>query len=428
MKCFQDKYISIASRVKALYYLCKIAGLAPFSIIVNPKDAVETIDIDAHLNVLSVAWSLLVFCMLLTGTVYYCVVMVSKTSATAHHITAFMVSFPMSMLMALLSILFNLTANRRKFSELFKKLNFIDVALFKYDVSSSDKWFKVEMGLLLFVLIPWLCVDSWLWGHRMGLVGEGTLRMSHLIQFLVIMQFCKFTQFLRHILKLLNRALSSSVEDGEKRLSVIRKEVLNNKCTSRVSTDIRPIIDCLPAPSSLTSVEDTSEDKNISDKLIKTCDLLGIRRTYGLIYDAAECVDSIYGPSVLLEFVRNILAVIVNMFLLIVHLRSPTEKCGLYEFSGLCWIVFFIFRQVAIIVSCHLTMSEACKLQDNVQRALLRHHVSPEALEQLKMFSVQLAVNTIKFTAFGFFTLNLSTLSTFFASVITYIVVLAQFN
>jgi hypothetical protein len=82
---------------------------------------------------------------------------------------------------------------------------------------------------------------------------------------------------------------------------------------------------------------------------------------------------------------------------------------------------------VAIIALCHMAMSDAHKLQDNVQSGLLRQHVNTDALEQLKM-SVQLTVNGIKFTAFGIFTLNLATLFTFIASVIKYIVVLAQLN
>jgi len=95
-------------------------------------------------------------CALLKVTVLYCFVVVSNRSAAAHYITAFVVSFPMSMLIALLAILLNLTANQRKFSKLLRKLNCIDIVLFKYDRSRTNKWFKVEMGLVLFILIPWL--------------------------------------------------------------------------------------------------------------------------------------------------------------------------------------------------------------------------------------------------------------------------------
>jgi hypothetical protein len=428
MKCFEEKYIGIVSRVKVFYYLCKIVGLVPFSFVVNPKDGVESVNTNKHSNVLSVTWSMLVFSMLLVGTVLYCVVMVSKRITTAHYITAFMVSFPMSMFMALMAILLNLTVNQRKFSELLKKLNSIDMAVFKCDGPRSNKWFKVEMGLILFVLVPCLCIDSWLWRHRMGLIGEGTLRMSHLIQLLVIIQFCKLTQFMRYSLKVLNRVLCVSVEGGEGRFCITGGKNVDNKCTRVDSTDIKPTTDQLPVSNTLTNIEDISEIQIISGKRLEVCNLIDIRIIYGQIYDAVECVNSIYGPSVLLEFVRNILSVIVNMLLMIVHLRTPTETAGLFEVSGMCWIVFFIFRNVAIIVSCHVAMSEARNLQDSVQRALLRQHVNTGTLKQLKLFSMQLKVNRIKFTAFGFFTLDLATLSTFIASVITYTVVLAQLD
>jgi hypothetical protein len=74
-----------------------------------------------------------------------------------------------------------------------------------------------------------------------------------------------------------------------------------------------------------------------------------------------------------------------------------------------------------------MAMSESHKLQDNVHRALLRQHVSTDALEQLKTL-LQLTVNGTEFRAFVFFTLHLATLSTFIASVMKYIVVLAQLN
>jgi hypothetical protein len=127
----------------------------------------------------------------------------------------------MSMLMALLAILLNLTANQQKFSKLLSKLNCIHIILFKYDRPRTNKWFKVEMCLVLFILIPWLCVDSWLWEHRMGLEGDGTLRVTHFVQFLVIMQLCKLTQFLRYSLKTLNGVLCACVIYGEGRLFIL---------------------------------------------------------------------------------------------------------------------------------------------------------------------------------------------------------------
>jgi hypothetical protein len=228
-------------------------------------------------------------------------------------------------------------------------------------------------------------------------------------------------------LETLNGAIRACVVEGGGRLYITEKEFLN-KSTKMSSIDIKPTTDSVPAPIPLADIEDISEHKLISEKRLNVCNFLQIRRMYGHIYDAVECLNSIYGLSVLLELVRNIMSVIVNMLYIIVHLSTSNEKTSQYHFSVLCWIAFFIFREFVIIVSCHMAMCEAHKLQDNVQRALLRQNVTTDLLEQLKMFSVQLTVNGINFTAFGFFTLNLATLYTFIASLITYIIVLVQLN
>jgi hypothetical protein len=277
-----------------------------------------------------------------------------------------------------------------------------------------------------------MCIDTWLWRERMGITVEATLRLSHLIQFLIVIQFCVLTKFVQQSLNNLNKALTTSVEYEYERY-VTAKECLNNQCSDVSSINIISVLERLPTTHNLTGVEHVSQQKVISDKAIKACTLLEIRCMYGRIYEAVGCINSIYGFSLLLELTRNVVSVIVNVLLIMKFLRNPMEESTLYFYYShlysilaTFWILIYIFREMAITVSCHMTTSEAKKIQDNVQCILLRQRVRTEILEQLKMFSTQLTVNRIEFTAFGFFTLNLSTLSTFIASVITYIVVLDQ--
>jgi hypothetical protein len=429
----QANYVGIISSVKPLYFLCKIAGLVPFSFSVNLETGAEIINTNIYSNILSVAWSLLIFFVLFGGTIHHCFVIISSRNLTAFYITAYMVSFPLTILMSKLAILLNLTLNRQKISDLWKKLNDIDIALLQYGGPRKNIWFKVEMALLLLILLPWMCVDAWLWAGRMSFFGEATLRLSHLVQFLVVIQFCKLTQFLRRSLKILNKALSVNIDKELKTCLITAKEYPNNRYTKVNSIDITPVIDHVSTPHILADVEDISQDNVTSNTFTKVCNLLKIRCIYGQIYEAVDYVNSIYGLSMLLECVRNILAVIVNMFQITTILRNPTEQSIIYgrpsyvfTFLGACWIVIFISREAAITFSCHMATSEAKKIQDNVQIILLHQNIGTETLEQLKLFSTQLTTNTIKFTAFGFFTLSLSTFSTFIASVITYIVVLEQ--
>jgi len=50
----------------------------------------------------------------------------------------------------------------------------------------------------------------------MGSIEEGTLRVTHFFQFLVIVFFCKLTQFLRYSLKTLSGVLCVCVSSMEK--------------------------------------------------------------------------------------------------------------------------------------------------------------------------------------------------------------------
>jgi hypothetical protein len=112
----------------------------------------------------------------------------------------------------------------------------------------------------------------------MGLIGEVILRMSHFIQFLVIVQFCKLNQFLRHSLETLNEALLACVIAGG-RLCISGKEFLN-KSTKMSYIDIKPTIDNLPARSALGDIEVNSEKQLFSEKWPNVCNFLEIRRMY----------------------------------------------------------------------------------------------------------------------------------------------------
>jgi hypothetical protein len=429
-----EDYVGILSSVKPLYYLCKIAGLVPFSFSVNIETGAETISTDAYSNKLSVAWSLVILLVLLGGTVRHWFVIMSSMHVTALYVAAFMIGFPLTKLMSALIISMNLTVNRQKFCELWKKMNDIDVALLQYGGPTRGIWFKVEMALLLLVLLPYMCVDAWLWRGRMTFIGEATVRLAHLIQLLVVVQFCKLTQSLRRSLKILNAALSETIEDELKTPFVAAKGCPNNGCSKVNYIGIAPVVGHQSTQRVLTNIENISQDILISNGFTRACNLLKIRHIYVQIYEAVDCVNSIYGLPVLLELVRNILAVIVYILQINAMLRNAAEQSTsiIYHpsyalpFLAACWIVLFISREVAITLSCHMATTQARKLQDNVQRILLRQHIRPKTLEQLKLFSAQLIVNRIEFTAFGFFTLNLSTLSTFTASVMTYVVVVEQ--
>jgi hypothetical protein len=349
---------------------------------------------------------------------------------------SFIVSIPLSFSIALAEIFMNQTVNRKNIYELLNKLNDIEKTILKYEdslVINSKLCSDTKVSVLILVLTLYLCLDAVLWGHRMGLIGEGTLRMSQLIQVLFIIQFCKLTQFLRHNLKILNRVLSSSVEHKLHKYNTYKRELSKNINPAAICTDFIKVSEHMSISDRVSVVGDSTCDNVIYDTWKSEVYLIEIRRIYRQIYDCIGYVNSIYGLPILLELIRNTAATICFILRLIALLRAevlfsntsayPKE---IFTFLNVFWLVIFVFRYAAITICCHMATSEANKIQDNVQHLLLRKNVRSEVLEQLKLFSCQLVVNRIEFTACGFFSVNLKTLSTFVASVLTYIIVFEQ--
>jgi len=75
-----------------------------------------------------------------------------------------------------------------------------------------------------------------------------------------------------------------------------------------------------------------------------------------------------------------------------------------------------------------MVTEESKILTNNLQKLQLRHPIRSDVLLHLQQFSTQVSHNAFHFTAFGFFSVNLSLLYTFIASSATYVIILIQFR
>ena len=91
-------------------------------------------------------------------------------------------------------------------------------------------------------------------------------------------------------------------------------------------------------------------------------------------------------------------------------------------------VIISVGKTVVISESCHMVREESKILVNNLQKLQLRHPIRSDILILLQQFSNQVSLNAIHFTAFGFFSVNLSFLYTFIASSVTYVIILIQFR
>ena len=138
-------------------------------------------------------------------------------------------------------------------------------------------------------------------------------------------------------------------------------------------------------------------------------------------------MNCIYGLPVLLKFIRIIISYILHLIAVkrgeVSFNNTFAKTLEMFAFISMLWLVIFVFRYVAITTYFYIATTGANKIRDSVQCLLLCQNVRNEVVEQLKLFSSQLTVCKIEFTALEFFFVNLKDLSAFVFSVVRYIIV-----
>jgi hypothetical protein len=436
MKGKETPYSDIYCGGRIFYWTCKLGGLAPYSFISNPKTGDKTIDINWSSNIRNVMWSLLMFSTILGGLIFHITIMLTTTNRTPADITIFAISRPVSYVMALLSILSNLVINRHKIPELLKKLTAIYKSLHRYAQNEAQictkTWMNCEKLLLCLTMIPFFVVEIFLCKSRMTHTGGIIFGLSHLVQLLNIIQFYKLVLFVNKSLKILNSVFC---------LNFCYYPLQQNAAEDlKIHPSLDKPINIFRISEHQMQTHQPERNQNTCNRILCSCptckfNMVEIRQIYRSVYDAVEHINSMYGLSVLLELIRNVVSTITSMHPIIYIFVSSRDKpltlipSGPWEIIiNVSWIMFFIIREISITVFCNKATLEAKAILSNVQLALLYQPQIFKVVEQLKQFSSQLMINDIKFTASGFFTVNLSTLSASLATITTYIIVLMQMS
>jgi hypothetical protein len=152
---------------------------------------------------------------------------------------------------------------------------------------------------------------------------------------------------------------------------------------------------------------------------LKQTDIHCLRQIYRELYDITCLINETYGIPVLAATCSILTIVVICLY----------EALVCSEFSGVSDVIYatmysFFFFKVTLI--CHTATNEARSSSILVQKLLLEGNCGKESIEELKLFSLQLQVMTNKYTASGFFSLNLSFFASVVSVIVSYIVIMVQ--
>jgi hypothetical protein len=158
-----------------------------------------------------------------------------------------------------------------------------------------------------------------------------------------------------------------------------------------------------------------------------------LRLTHGILCDLVQRVNTDYGFQILSEVSYAFISFVMFSFAAIDAKNRPTvDDCLLESFSCvpiLTYLIiscFCVIKVLAVAASCDAVSSEISATSRIVQKLLSPRHISADTLAELQLFSQQLYSAVPRFTAFGFFELNLNLLCSVLGAATTYIVVLLQ--
>ncbi|XP_047115977.1 putative gustatory receptor 28b [Schistocerca piceifrons] len=162
--------------------------------------------------------------------------------------------------------------------------------------------------------------------------------------------------------------------------------------------------------------------------------LRNLRKVYCLLVEMGKAVNAAYGVQNLVEVVSCFVSTVTYIYIsIVVYLDLkpvwPGIPRGQVIIMFSLWIGLMVGRLLTTAYSSDMVVQETSRTQRLVQKLLLLPLPARSGCQdELQLFGEQMARSRLRYSAAGFFTLDLSLLRSFTATVTTYVVILVQFG
>jgi len=157
-----------------------------------------------------------------------------------------------------------------------------------------------------------------------------------------------------------------------------------------------------------------------------------LRLAHGVLCDTVRTVNSDYGFQILCEIAYAFVSFVMFSFMALDaendHSLADSEErfSRVHVVRDFCLSCVCLVKILTIAASCHAVSSEISSTSRIVQKLLSPRHINADSHAELELFSQQLCNDAPRFTAFGFFELDLNLCCSIAGTATTYIVVLLQ--
>jgi hypothetical protein len=421
---------------RAVLSVAKVLGLAPYTFITNTRTGEETIDASWKYNRSNIIWSLLLLTVQIMATLYRIASSFVQKPESVSSLFTTSIQFTLVHISGLVPITLGLTTNRTKMVQLVNKLSTVDKDL----IHPSDNVYNrhktrilISLVFCMLFIIPIYGSFVYFWESG-GVLGGVLLSLADVTCFISDVVTVNAVMLLRDRLLVLRKRLGSAfvaefccceTSDNIKMNRIY--QVLTASHAGSISKYER-----LPFYLQHRNTQDSVLfQRVISDNQSKVAvKIITSRKIYHKLYDICCLINSMYGFTLFLSTVCLIVCFVSDVYNAIHLLIMPysnkeglvsKEEVVLFSISSLITAI----RAILLTLPCQKTCEEQQKCVDTVQELLLRSDHKYVTL-QLKLLVSQLQNNRIEFTAYGFFFVNLSLLTTLTGVTVTYIILLIQ--
>lgn len=420
------------SSVRPLYYVSRMLGLAPFSLGKN--------FVLKEINTAWMLYTIIILISVLSCGVLSLVYRLEQSQLLATVVVNECLLMFGGSLKAISSILICVTLNGVKSREVISKVIKLDKALLCDSSATYRKaliFTLVQMILLHSYEAALFVCDTWVWTHAVENLSVWYFISGYphrIVNMQTTLEFSDLVLLLRNRLQALNSRLSSILRDSVEHDFVVFNNVTRELIPRSVimrneipDTGVKSVKRAF-----IVSPQHVNLLRQPRFKIPQQNNVHSARELYDDMCDISDLANSMYGFQLLLELGVTTAELTLSSYLMLATILGiqNVEINTIGQFISLmaAWQIQYAFKLIIITAPCQSATNEVENMAVLVQKLLLVRNYDQDTVTELQLFSLQLLQRKMKFTAFGFLTLDHSLLFTIVGGVTTFIVIAMQFK
>jgi gustatory receptor len=433
------KRLNIYTTIIPIFYLSKLVGLAPFSLVCS-RDKVIRVYMSLKLSVLGTLYTVLLI-LLIIGAQCCALTFQYKLHVKVETINVYLTEQIISVISSITSLAVTLTKIRKEMNKLLNKVSVLD-ELFHIPnevLKRNENFLRIQIISLISIVCIIYLNDILFLESVSGMWTSFfiTVYVCTFIHLVTTAQFVNLILLLKQKFQILNGYIAPGENSSEHEAnSNLWETVLQTSCLQHVNSVEDEVLRMDKFYQALTrrSYNNMLHFSGISNQNCwlhkERLRFRALRVIQDVLCDMCTSVNSMYGLQILLCIVSAFVEITTNMSYIIVSINVKYVSYAQFlhhVMSAMLWALMHFFLLFCVTGSCNAASAEANRSAVLLQKVLLTD-LHPSTAAEVQLFLQQVSNRKVRFTAWDFFTINYTILGSIVGAITTLLVILVPFQ